>query len=104
MTMLNDVVPKPLFRVLTQLTHEQRIDAALYVAVKDWIRLKLKEVDEDRNGFEQKYGMNFLEFKQKMQADSIPDSYGYEVERDFWEWEATITDGALLKNISETLL
>lgn len=99
MTMISDVIPKPIFRVLTQMTHQPRIDVALSVAVKDWIRLKLKEVDEERSTYEQKYGMNFEEFKQKMHADLIPDSYSYEVEKDYWEWEATTTDAAFLREL-----
>ena len=66
--------------------------------------MKLKEVDEERSTYEQKYGMNFEEFKQKMHADLLPDRYSYEVEKDYWEWEATTTDAAFLRELSETLL
>ena len=103
MTMISDVIPKPIFRVLTQMTHQPRIDVALSVAVKDWIRLKLKEVDEERSTYERKYGMNFDEFKQKMHADLIPDRYSYEVEKDYWEWESAITDAEDIREMGESL-
>jgi hypothetical protein len=68
------------------------LEVALPLAVKDWIRLKLKEASERREAFEQRYGMEFQAFKQAWTEGRIENSHSYEVERDYWEWEATVTD------------
>ena len=96
-------VSKPVYEVLSALTHQQRVDIALPIAMKDWLRLKLKEVDEERLLFEQKYGMDFAEFKRQWHADLIPDRYSYEVESDYWDWEGAVTETQSLVELSETL-
>lgn len=54
--------------------------------------LKLKEAREQREGFEQRYGMDFAVFKLAWEEGRVPNKRAYEVERDYWAWEAAITD------------
>lgn len=102
--MYSDIVSKPLYQVLSTLTQESRLEVALPLAVKDLLRLKLKEVREQQNTFEKRYAMNFTAFKQAWEAGRIADAHTYEVERDFWEWEASITDEMRLQQMVERLL
>ncbi len=102
--MLDTVVSKPIFRVLTNLTQENRLEVALPLAIKDLVRLKQKESRKQLAIFEQRYGMDFSAFKQAWDTDQITDKYSYEVERDYWEWEAAMSDAARLQEMQENLL
>jgi hypothetical protein len=102
--MLEAVISKPIYRVLADLTQESRLEVALSLAVKDLVRLKLKETKERRESFEQRYGMDFEAFKQAWNEGSIVDKHSFEVERDYWEWEATVTDQERLQQMMESLL
>jgi hypothetical protein len=66
--------------------------------------LKLKETSERRETFERRYEMEFQSFKQAWQEGKIENEHSYEVERDYWEWEATITDEKRLDQMLESLL
>jgi len=102
--MVTDVISKPAYQVLSDLTQELRLEVALPLAIKDWVRLRLKEAGERREVFEQRYGMDFTTFEQAWHAGRIPNSHAYEVERDYWEWEAAVTDEKRLRQMSERLL
>jgi hypothetical protein len=99
-----DVISKPLYRILSDLTQEPRREVALPLDMKDWIRLRLKEAREQRETFERRHGMEFQAFKQAWQEGSIENKHSYEVERDYWEWEAAVTDEERLREMLETLL
>jgi hypothetical protein len=102
--MIEATISKPIHRILVDLTGETRFDVALHVATKDLVRLKLKEVGEQRRRFEERYQMDFEAFKQAWNEDQIPNKHSYEVERDYWEWEAAVTDERRLRETLEELL
>jgi len=102
--MVETTISKPVQRLLTDLTGEARFDVALHLAVKDLIRLKLKEAEKQRLGFEERYRMDFEAFKQTWDEGRVADRHAYEVERDYWEWEATVTDEKRLREMLEELL
>jgi hypothetical protein len=102
--MIEEVVSKPIYRVIAGLTQEPRLEVALPLAIKDLLRLKLVETRGRRRDFEQRYGMDFDLFKQAWDEGRIADKYSYEVERDYQEWEATVTDEERLSEMSETFL
>jgi hypothetical protein len=102
--MLEDVVSKPVYRVLADLTQEPRLQVALPLAIKDLLRLKLVETRGRRKDFEQRYGMDFDSFKQAWNEGRIANRYSYQVECDYREWETTVTDEERLSELSETLL
>src|SRR3990172_5663232 len=91
------VIPKTAYNVLRQLTGETRPDIAFSLALKDLVRLRLEETRTRITTFEQKYGTAFDEFAKKWEAGQIPDAYSYSVERDYWEWEAAVTDLAIIE-------
>ena len=101
--MLEAVISKPIYQILTGFTQEPRLEVALPLAVKDLVRLKLKETRERREAFERRYGMDFGAFKQAWDEGRIADKHSYEVERDYWEWEATVTDEERLHQMLESL-
>ena len=102
--MYSDVISKPIYQILSDLTQESRLEVALPLAIKDWVRLKLKEARAQREAFEQRYGMDFPAFKQAWQEGQIADKHSYEVERETWEWEAAVTDEERLQQMYENLL
>ncbi len=102
--MYPEVISKPVYRALSDLTQETRLEVALPLAVKDLIRLRLKESGEQRRTFEQRYKMDFPAFKQAWKEGAIKNKYSYEVEQDYWNWEASVSDEARLKQMQENLL
>lgn len=54
--------------------------------------VKLNRLNQTIHEFEQKWGMNFEAFKQKIQLQ-IPDqeAYSFDTETDFWQWEEAVT-------------
>lgn len=102
--MYKDVISKPVYQVLSDLTQESRLEVALPLAIKDLVRLKLKEAREQREAFEQRYNMDFAAFKRAWDEDRIANKHSYKVERDYWEWEAATTDEERLRQMLESLL
>ncbi len=98
------MISKPMHRILADLTGEQRIDVALQLATKDLVRLKLKEVQERIQSFEARYQTKFDEFKRSWNEGQIPNRYSFEVERDYWEWEAATGDEKRLIEMLDELL
>ena len=47
--------------------------------------------------------MDFPTYKQAWQEGRIAPKHSYQVERDYWEWEATVTDEQRLREILESL-
>jgi hypothetical protein len=101
--MYTDLISKPIYRVLSDLTHEPRVEVALPLAIKEWVQLKLKETRWQQESYRQRYGMEFSVFKQAWQEGRIADRHSYEVERDYWEWEAAVTDEERLQEMLESL-
>jgi hypothetical protein len=97
------VISKSIYKILTDLTGEARFDVALHLATKELVALKLKEVEEQINQFEQRHQMDFNRFSQAWNEDKIADKHSYEVERDYWEWEAAITNRTRLQEMLTSL-
>ena len=102
--MYSDMISKPIYRILSDLTQESRLEVALPLAIKDWVRLRRKEARAQQEAFEQRYGMDFPAFKRAWQEGQIADKHSHQVERDYWEWEAAVTDGERLQQMQENLL
>lgn len=96
-------VSKPLYKILTTLTGEQRFEIALNLATKDLVQLKLQETERQLKNFEQRYGMPFEEFQQAWEKDQIANKHSYETEKDYWEWETRHADFPRLREMLEQL-
>jgi hypothetical protein len=101
--MVSEVISKPIYRILSDLTQEPRVEVALPLAIKDWVRLKLKETREQRALFESRYETDFAAFQQAWQNEQIADKHSYDVEHDYWEWEAIVSEEEQLQKILASL-
>lgn len=98
------VVSKPAQKVLKELTGETRPDLALPLALKDLVQLRLEAAESKIAAFEEKYSMDFAQFKEAWERGDIDAPYFYAVEKDYWEWEAAITDKAKLEELQDALI
>ncbi len=98
------VIPKPAYNVLRRLTGESRPDVALSLALKDLVRFRLEAARSVNAAFEQRYGALYNAFEQDWKAGKIPTPNAYPVEKDYWEWEAAITDMRALEELAEWLV
>jgi hypothetical protein len=73
------------------------------LATRELVQLKLEEAERQLAAFESKYRMPFEAFQQAWNEDRIPDKHSYEVERDYWEWEAATTDRQKLQELLDML-
>ena len=96
-------ISKPLHRILSELTGAERFDIALHLATKDLVRLRLKEAEETLDMFAGRYGMSYEQFQNAWEEGRIADKHSYEVEKDFWEWEAAHTDSVKLNEMLDKL-
>jgi hypothetical protein len=102
--MYESVITKPVYQVLSELTQETTVEVALPLAIKDWVRLRLKEARQEREEFERRYGSDFAAFQVVWQEGRIPDAHSHQVEQDYWEWEAAVADEQQLQRMLDTLL
>ena len=98
------VVSKPAYKVLKELTGAERPDLALPLALKDLVLLRLVAAEARIATFEEKYGMSFAQFQEAWERGEIDAPYSYAVEKDYWEWEAAITDKAKLEALQDSLI
>ncbi len=78
--------------LLTQVTETPDLETALWKVLSEYIDLKIKMLRQRVLGFESKWKMTFKEFSERFEAGTLgQDSYAYEVESDFWEWEKAET-------------
>jgi len=78
-------------KALMDLTGEPRIELAIMDLLKDAIEHRIEKIEKEINDYEKKYGMSFEEFKEKFNKDEISDSYSYDIEMDYLEWEGLIS-------------
>lgn len=90
-------------KILADLTGEPRFDVALRLTAKDAVEHRLEAIRKVIGRFEKKYKMNFKQFKKKWEEGKIGNKYSYEVEKDYWEWEAALTRQKSLEKIKEWL-
>jgi hypothetical protein len=78
--------------LLTQVTEVPDLEAALWKVLSEYIDLKIAHIQQQIQEFESKWDMTFAEFAERCEAGALDeDSYAYDVESDYWEWEAAIT-------------
>ena len=90
--------PKTTARILTKVTGESHPDIAMGLVLKDAIAHRLEGIALEQGRFESKYGMTFEEYKKRWESEDKPESYAYEAEFDYLEWEALDTRKARLES------
>ncbi len=98
-----DVISKPVYQILADLTREPRLEVALPLALKDWIRLQIGEAQAWQLQFQERYGMEWPAFKQAWLDGRISDKHSWDVEQDYWQWEAAVTDEQRLREMLDSL-
>ena len=93
------VSPK-LGEFLVKATRSKDIDDAFRRVFSDYPVLKIASLAETSESFKRKWGMDFDEFQKNFKDGALKkDTYAFDTERDFWEWEEAET----LKRHYETL-
>jgi len=78
--------------LLTRITETPDLDTALWKMLGEYVDLKSQMVRQQIQTFEKKWEMSFAEFAQRVETETLgQDPYAYEVESDYWEWEAAET-------------
>lgn len=73
---------------LLKATRSKDLDEAFEKVLSEYLELKIDRLNQTTEAFEEKWGMDFSSFKQRMAEDALPeDTYAYDVEQDFWKWE-----------------
>ncbi len=77
---------------LIKTTKAKDIDDALGKVFLDYLELKLKNLQETIEKFQNKWKMNFDGFKKKIKDKMFEkEAYSFSVEQNFWQWEEAET-------------
>lgn len=77
-------------KTLMEITGEPRVEIAILELLKDAIEHRIEKINAEINNLENKYHLSFEEFKNKFNEGNIPNSYSYNVETVYLEWEGLI--------------
>ena len=101
---MENVISKGAYRVLCELTRETRVESALHMALKQLLAFQKAQAEASKISFEKKYNMNFHQFEEAWKENKISQRYSFEVESDYAEWEAAITDLKRLEELEQWLV
>lgn len=77
---------------LMKTTKAKDIDNAFQNIFTEFLELKLKALHDIVEGFQNKYGIDFEAFKEKLKHDTFKkDAYAFNLEQDLWQWEEAET-------------
>jgi hypothetical protein len=77
---------------LLKATKARDIDDAFRRILSEYLTMKVAKVANISEDFAKKWGMDFLEFKRRLEKGTLEaNSYSYDTEQDFWEWEEAET-------------
>jgi hydroxymethylpyrimidine pyrophosphatase-like HAD family hydrolase len=82
----------PIYEILQQTTGDADVNGALSKILRDFFQLKIQALEEQNANYEKKYGMTFADFDEAMRSGKIENPYSYDIEKDNWDWEASITE------------
>lgn len=93
----------PVYEMAIQLTGESDINDALSKIFKDFYQLKIQSLKEKISKYEKKYGMSFTDFEEACKNGKIENPYSYEIEKDNWDWDASIIEAEDLMEYEQWL-
>lgn len=92
-------------KTIMEITGEPRVELAVVALLEDAVEHRIEKIEAAIKIYEKKYGMSFEEFKKRFEKGEIPDSYSYNKETDFLEWEGLVSRirryRAILENFSK---
>ncbi len=91
-------------KVLLEITGDPRPESAILELLPDAIEHRIEKIQAELKRLEQKYNMGFEEFKDKFHKKAMPDSYSYEIETDYLEWEGLISRLSKYKSLLTSIL
>lgn len=90
-------------KVLMDITGEPRTELAILQIMKDAIEHRIEKIEAEIKKYEDKYKMTFGVFKEKFEKAEISESYSYEVENDYLEWEGLVNRHTKYNSMLATL-
>ncbi len=85
-------MPPQMGALLTDLTDIPDTKMALQRVLVEYLELKCQVLEKRIAAFEKKWNMSFEQFSQQSAEGTLTqDTYSYEVEEDFWQWEQAVT-------------
>jgi hypothetical protein len=86
------IMTAQLSEALVKATHANDVNDAFNRIFTDYLELKLNQLDQSIEKFQAKWDMSFEEFKSQVKENTLKkDSYSFETENDFWQWEEAET-------------
>jgi len=82
---------------IVEFTQADTFNHALDIVFKDYVKYKLYYLKNENNRYEIKWGMSFDEFEKK--TPEIPNGTSYEIEQEYYQWEAVTTEMDYFKNM-----
>jgi hypothetical protein len=82
----------PIYEILQQTAGDSDINDALSKILKDFFHLKIQALQEKISMYEKKYSMSFADFEEACKNGKIENPYSYEIEKDNWDWDASIIE------------
>jgi hypothetical protein len=77
---------------LLKATKARDIDDAFRRILSEYLAMKTNKLANISERFTKKWGMDFVEFKSRLAKGTLEaDSYAFDTEQDFWEWEEAET-------------
>jgi hypothetical protein len=77
---------------LVKATRARDIDDAFGKVFSEYLVLKTMKLASISETFKKKWGMDFNEFRLRLEKGTLgANSYGFDTEQDFWEWEEAET-------------
>ena len=81
-----------LSEALVKATFARDVNDAFNKVFSEYLELKLNQLQQTIDGFRDKWKTSFEEFKEKITENKLSqDTYSYDVENDFWQWEEAET-------------
>lgn len=90
-TTITMTLPPRMQPILDSLTGETPGKKIAHLFVSE-IRCKLEACEQERLDLEIKYGMEYAEFKEQLEAEALGDEFGYELEMDAMRWGDLIAE------------
>lgn len=91
-------------KTIMEITGEPRVELAVVSLLEDAVEHRIEKIEAAIKIYEKRYGMGFEEFKIRFENGEIPDSYSYNKETDFLEWEGLVGRIRRYRSILETFL
>jgi len=86
------VMTAKLSEALVKATFARDVNDAFNKIFTEYLVLKLNQLQHTIECLQEKWGTSFEEFKNQIAENKLSrDSYSYDVEKDFWQWEEAET-------------